>query len=333
MKKVIMLLFICTLILCGCANPSGKISNEEPATDTVEISTADPNAPKNEEQMLEDIKAHPYFERSIGFDSLRVIKRQTRQEEFTDVVYVTVKRHDENVETVNSYVLTYNLYNEGWILDNISPYSEGENSAKPLSGPDDSAVDMLFQRYNAEHDDIYYDPPYSEWSIVDRNVDLDGRTAYFVVDAVREVPLCVRRDRITVVFCFWDDAFWREATTIPGGDVVYTLDRSALIRDYYAEANGLGVDPDKYTLSITDFDEENQTITLYASRVSGYGGDIQEWEGTFDYTVSNEGEWNDALTCKLDGLWNLTIYPYSIWISVAVGSAGACMYDAERGVN
>ena len=332
MKRVITLLVVCTLLFCGCANTAGQISNEKVPVDTVEVSVAAPNAPKNEEQMLADLAAHPYFEKSMGLDSLKVIKRQTRQEDLTDVVYVTVKSHDEKVEAVKSYVLTYNLYNEGWILDNVSSYSEGENSVKPLAGPDDSAIDMLFQRYNVTHDNIYYDPPYSEWTIVERNVDLDGRTASFVVDAVREVPLCVRRERMTVDFCFWDDIFWCEASTIPGSDVVYTLDRSILIRDYYAEDDFLGVDPDKYTLSITDVDEENRTITLYASIVSGYNGYIQEWEGTFDYTVTNEGEWNDMLLCELDGIWSVKIYPYSIYLS-APGAAGACMFDAKNGVN
>lgn len=326
MKRVIIFLFVCIILLCGCSNTSENDLDTKGSvdiTETIEESVSNPNAPKSEEQMLTDLEDRSFFEESMILDSLTVIKRQTKQEDRTDVVYVTVKSHNEKVETARSFVLTYNLYNEGWILDDISSYWEGENTAKPLAGPDDSMLDALFLRYNAIHDDIYRDPPYSEWTIAERSVDLEGRTAYFVVDAKRELPLCVRRERMTVEFCFYDDIFWCEASTIPSNDVVYTLDRSRLIGDYYAERSYLYTH--EYTLSITDVDEENQTITLYATDLDGRDGDIQEWKGTFNYTVI--GEWNRCLECELDKNWDLKIYSDSIFLG------DVRMFDARDGVN
>ena len=136
MKRVITLLVVCTLLFCGCANTAGQISNEKVPADTVEVSVAAPNAPKNEEQMLADLEAHPYFEKSMGLDSLKVIKRQTRQEDFTDVVYVTVKSHDEKAEAVKSYCKDMNISVSSYIqlcckycIDNI-PLQELKDSIK-----------------------------------------------------------------------------------------------------------------------------------------------------------------------------------------------------------
>lgn len=84
------------------------------------------NSPKNEKGIIEDLKASDQFiSPTAEIDSCEIIKRQTSTESGTDEVYVTVEGCNDELSFTLSYVLTYELYNEGWFLENITQYPGG----------------------------------------------------------------------------------------------------------------------------------------------------------------------------------------------------------------
>ena len=90
--------------------------------------------------------------------SLEVIKRQTDKRAKTDLVYVQVDYATPTAERSEKYKLTYGLYNEGWILDEMEPYEPETWAIKPLAGPDEETVaavlpegaELLDSQFDAE---------------------------------------------------------------------------------------------------------------------------------------------------------------------------------------
>lgn len=106
---------ICFLatVLCGCGSP----------------------AVKTEEEMQADLTAHKnfYHAQEVDIREFEVIKRQTNEEEKEDIIFVQLSAENENISGKMSYRLQYGLYEEGWILDNVTVYGDGENQITPKS--------------------------------------------------------------------------------------------------------------------------------------------------------------------------------------------------------
>lgn len=98
---------------------------------------------KSEDQMIEDLYNNPnfYSQQKVTIENLSIIKRQTDKHEKKDIVFVTLKVGNDAVEGKISYILNYNLYDEGWILDDVSIYPEGEWEFKPLKSVEQSIAD------------------------------------------------------------------------------------------------------------------------------------------------------------------------------------------------
>lgn len=104
-------------------------------------------AVKNETEIKVDLQNHAgfYSEQDVVIQKLSIIKRQTNEKEKTDTVYVDADVSNDAVKGQLSYVLNYNLYDEGWILDNVSRYFEGEWNFTPLKGPEQGAADTAIK--------------------------------------------------------------------------------------------------------------------------------------------------------------------------------------------
>lgn len=102
-------------------------------------------AVKNETEIKADLQNHTefYSEQDVVIQNLSIIKRQTNKKEKTDVVYVDVDVSNDAVKGQLSYVLSYNLYDEGWILDNVSRYSDGKWNFTALKGPEQGLADAV----------------------------------------------------------------------------------------------------------------------------------------------------------------------------------------------
>ena len=74
-----------------------------------------------EKDIMEDLKASDQFiSDTAEIESCEIIKRQTNTENGTDEVYVTVEGGNDELSFTLSYILTYELYNEGSFLESVA---------------------------------------------------------------------------------------------------------------------------------------------------------------------------------------------------------------------
>lgn len=97
-------------------------------------------------QIMSDIEnSYEFLQYDVEISDVTIIKRQTNVENKTDSVYVSVYGKNDYYEVVKNYQLTYELYNEGWILENIWSYYDASYPERidTLRGPSDWARDDL----------------------------------------------------------------------------------------------------------------------------------------------------------------------------------------------
>ncbi len=156
MKKSMLIFLAILFLLSGCApnitdenkppQNSGTSSQQSVGSSTNSSNNnqaSDPQRaskdPKDEAQMAEDINGNKFFKEQYSrftVSEVTVDKRQTDTANKTDKVYVTahvinsnenLPRHQPNtIEGNVNLILTYGLYNEGWIFDTFEVDFNGE---------------------------------------------------------------------------------------------------------------------------------------------------------------------------------------------------------------
>ena len=170
MKKFVLMLLAAALLLtlAGCA--------PEPA---------------DEQAMAEDVAgrlAQPSGEAEIG--SLSVIKRQTDKGAKTDLVYVQVDYATPASERSERYKLTYGLYNEGWILDEMEPYEQQTWTLTPLAEPDEQTVAALLPE-GAELTQSQFDPDSGVQTVT---YTVEGSYAYCELSRTEQMTMTMTED-------------------------------------------------------------------------------------------------------------------------------------------
>lgn len=148
-----LLLFILLISLCGCS-PSAK----------------------SEQEIVADLQKSPAFiSEAVRIDSCEIIKRQTDPDNKCDLVYLTAYVNEDELKCALSYVMQYALYNDGWILENVSRYDDGPWSigGLPIDRISSDAIssDFYFSDYALEitdceilnDGDIYMGKEYEKW--------------------------------------------------------------------------------------------------------------------------------------------------------------------------
>lgn len=135
--------------------------------------------PKVEDQIVEDLEAHkgfyPYG--GVKIKQFKEIKRQTDIKDKTDTIFaeVVVENEDKSVSGVLSYILRYNLYNNGWILDDVK---RDENGLWEIQKPADDIVikevvkaSPFLEKYIAD---------IQRWDIQYDKIEENGGEKYFI---------------------------------------------------------------------------------------------------------------------------------------------------------
>lgn len=111
-----------------------------------------------EKQLQEDLENSTiYTDLNISTTEFSVIKRQTDEEAKTDLVYVTIKGESDTYSVVRNYLMTYGLYNDGWVLDNVESYQDDQNVDKTIPLVTNQAeIEVLTDAgYEVVADEIY----------------------------------------------------------------------------------------------------------------------------------------------------------------------------------
>lgn len=113
------------LLLSACGGPESRIAN----TEKLKEDLSEQSLFKNYVDMLD-----------ISISDLEVIKRQTTVEDKTDQAWVHVDVSGPRVEGDMYYLMTYELYNDGWLLETTEVLDEREWMLVPLCGVDDEDI-------------------------------------------------------------------------------------------------------------------------------------------------------------------------------------------------
>lgn len=201
----IAVVIVLAFALCGCnaekpvedereqgnSSPESSISQEETTTTTQEIFTTPSvsDTVADDEQLQTDLTnfVSIFTEHDLEITDMQVIKRQTTVEDKVDIVYVSGSAANEDVKFNFNYKMTYNLYNDGWILDEVVEDGYG-CAAHPLKrAPDYMIEDKINDSMTTPHF------VYSSYEILDITADLNSGQTYVSVsftldyDAGREV--------------------------------------------------------------------------------------------------------------------------------------------------
>lgn len=97
---------------------------------------------KSEAELLRDLQTADTFISRNGFaiETLTVEKRQTRPEDYRDIVYVRAELCNSIASMTVFMRMDYTLYNEGWILEGTSNDRYSEWNAVPLAGADEQTI-------------------------------------------------------------------------------------------------------------------------------------------------------------------------------------------------
>lgn len=131
MKKIV--LFLCCLLLVGTLTACGSKA-------------------VNEKQITEDIKTcEELVALNVEVTDWEIIKRQTDEENKTDLIYCKVNAKNDDYSVVRSYVMKYTLYNDGWVLDYIENYDglDASSETVPLRGVSHEQVLKDIAKINA----------------------------------------------------------------------------------------------------------------------------------------------------------------------------------------
>ncbi len=192
-----LVLALAMTLLGGCAGtPSEEDGGREEHTEQAGQDVAD------EAQMKEDLWANETFNvysdmysDEMKITDLEIVKRRTIQEDRTDTVYVLVTLQDGAAQIEKACTMTYELYNEGWLLENVEVTEE---TVTPLAAPEYSMEELTnflsWQGYTGIQDINVYD----------QTADLENGTASYSLTAKDVHKYMTEELDVTLNFEFTD---------------------------------------------------------------------------------------------------------------------------------
>lgn len=128
--------------------------------------------PKSEEEIKADIENHYLWkELNITTTDFQIEKRQTNTDAKEDIVYVSMYGENDVSIAEQYYIATYNLYNEGWILDNLERNYDYDHysSVEPKRGNNYNAI---IEFIDSHEDEIleYCSFNYTDFEYIDPHV-------------------------------------------------------------------------------------------------------------------------------------------------------------------
>lgn len=231
-KHRILFILLCStmcLLLAGCAEK-----------------TAD------ESQLRADLYSNNMFskyanELDMEITSLEILKRQTTTESKTDKAWVMIEAASNAVKGTMYYVMTYNLYNDGWLLESVEDDEIDSWRFVPLRGVSD---DMIAN-------DLQY---FGNYEILNNELDLEqGRQT--ITFAFKESHLYCDTTSTEQLIYEFGNVYYDFGTACAGewGSSFVTLDSSTEWN--LQKICGTYRDGEGETVTISDLDESKTGTT------------------------------------------------------------------------
>lgn len=301
------------LFLSACGTVGNKtVSDEKIKSDLLESLTVGIPSTGNEYDFYPQVSSgYEYV-----FSEFEIEKRQTTLENKTDIVYVNaaLSSTDEVIQYTGQFVLFYTLYNDGWILDEISVNSFKYSPLQAAEFTTEEIAEVLnsWNYKNAEN-----------IVVNNREVDLNEGRIHYYITATCQYKYVVEDYDVEIVFIF-SETGWSIANA--GINNVTLTNSNWYIANEFDNPNGrdnliISVDGLIDTLSvgcndsISDFYEDISNIHIYKlSEVSLQkimGDFFKEAHHNFAEYITHYG-----FSIKMQGAYtNYNSFDYVAWWS------------------
>lgn len=176
-KKGLLLgiLLVLACVFTACGTPAEK-SEKEIATD-----------------LQQTIAASSEAVADFSVSSLEVEKRRTDKDSGVDTVYVWAEVESAVVKGTVGYTMEYVLYDEGWLLENVSAYEFEKWQFTPLVGVDEATANADVQEYKE-----------LQWQLVNVETDLEQGicTYYYQGETSLYNGYCVEKHEVALEYVF-----------------------------------------------------------------------------------------------------------------------------------
>jgi len=247
-KKLLAVIFCATVILlfAGC--------RKKPASDS---------------KLKDDLYSSDnfsYYSDQIGMKitDLEVIKRQTNTENQIDIVWVNVEASGDTAKGEMYYKMTYNLYNDGWLLEMIEDDNLDLWHFEPLCAPSDEEVESQLS-YFGDH------------KILSEELDIENGLKTVTFEYLEEHENCYTDYTDQLIFQF-ENSYYAAGNGGPAswGNIIIPVDEKTywnICGEYTRESDGA-----KYQITAFDVDGISSNTRDQTIRFSGHweNGETQE---------------------------------------------------------
>ncbi len=202
--RVLCFAIACILFISGCSINGGKASV---VSDSVIKEDLFSSLTRGIEEPLSDSDYGAYVTKlwsdyEYEYSDFSIEKRQTSTEDKTDVVYVSASLSSTNnvIKYTGRYVLSYSLYNDGWLLDKVSVDEFSYFPLQPADFSTEEIKELLEKSWEAkEIRDII---------ITNQKDEPKERLSSYYVTATRENTYVTTKENVILQFSFtevgWD---------------------------------------------------------------------------------------------------------------------------------
>ncbi len=232
------------------------------------------------------------FSEQLGMEitDLEVVKRQTDKDDRVDTVWVKVKAAGDTAEGEMYYVMTYNLYNDGWRLETITDDDVDLWHFEPLCAPSEEEVLTQLSCYG-------------DYSILDESLDIENGLKEIDFEYTEDHLYCRKSCTARLACEFESYYFGYEGGNIGGWTyAVFPLDEETVwdvCGTYYCEDEGKGV---KFRYQIDKFDVDDLPTYISSEPDNDWyerfsGGRVGGWQ--YSYGIESTKQFSNMTECAL----------------------------------
>lgn len=269
---------------------------------------------KSESDIMADIKAQDnYFSKyELKIDDYSITKRQTNQDSKTDYVWVQVDASNDDFTYYGEYVLTYVMYNDGWMLEDYEREDWQYVGSHPESVQQSDAEQLLASQ---GYDKWYFVKRQEEENCVTYNY-FANKTDYYLTESYN----------VTIDFQFSPGSLWSDYSIDQYNYDTY-LDTTDVIGEWVYQDN----ERDFY-INIVKVSRDNEAIDIeYNLKNAGLNTIWYDRTATFvsNGVVTKKLRESSALSHMVYRIEGISDSDYECSVGIYTGNTGELTGNGE----
>lgn len=250
---------------------------------------------KSEREILSDLCEGGYYVSDVAdVSDFEITKRQTDRDNHSDIIYITVQTDERDIQCKLSYVMRYELYNDGWLLESVERDYDGDWE---LNGITDEQIlndiaenDPFVVEYNSETSGFETEAITIETDWTNGSMNPYGKTVTVSYTASSwRIDYMAAYDISYVI----EDGAWvyQYLSTLSSNctpNYIPSVDASNKIMDE------LEYDSYEYLRTDEDFENSRATVIYSATKIYDLGSEeyLVEIPVTFELSYGDRSDWS-----------------------------------------